>query len=204
MNELKTTIVDRLLLLFAGLLAAFQIAVGIEGLSAFPTVAFSIAFGVILVSVLIIIILGIEILDSPMVVIISTLIPVNLAVGLIWQHFPSIVFFFLGFMLLGLFFIIITRIQSQNNKLSLALLIVVHGISGLIIFLLPIHLIVTQLATPNLIFVSLGGALMSAAGVLLALLKSGKPILSRTTIFRLFPWLLFAMTLVFVLGFVHG
>lgn len=204
MSDLKTTIVDRLLLLFAGVLAAYQIAVGIDGLSAFPTVAFSIAYGVILVAGLLIIILGKEILDSPMVVVISTLIPVNLAVGLIWQYFPSIAVFYLGFMLLGLFFIIITRAQPQNNSWSLVFLVLVHGISGLTIFFLPIYLVVTRLASTGLIFVSLGGAIMGVAGILFALLKGGKPILSRQTIFRLFPWLFFAMTLVFVIGFACG
>ena len=67
---MKISILDRILLLLTGLLAAYQVAIGIEGLSALPTIAYTIAFGVLLVAGLLLIILGFEVLESPVVVIV--------------------------------------------------------------------------------------------------------------------------------------
>lgn len=83
---MKISIFDQILLLLTCLLAAYQIAVGINGFSTLPIFAYSAAFGVLLVSGLLMVILGFEVLDSPIVVIISTIIPLSLATGLIWQY----------------------------------------------------------------------------------------------------------------------
>ena len=45
---MKMTSLDRILLLLTGLLAAYQVAVGIDGLSTLPIIAYTIAFGVLL------------------------------------------------------------------------------------------------------------------------------------------------------------
>ncbi|MFO7584830.1 MAG: hypothetical protein R6W69_08880, partial [Anaerolineales bacterium] len=82
---MKMTLSDRILLLLTGLLAAWQVAFGIDHLDTLPVIAYTLGFGVLLVAGLLLIILGFEILDSPAVVIISTLIPLSLALGLVWQ-----------------------------------------------------------------------------------------------------------------------
>jgi len=61
---MKMTILDRILLLLTGLLAAYQIVIGIDKLSTLPIIAYTIAFGVLLVAGLLLIILGFEVLDS--------------------------------------------------------------------------------------------------------------------------------------------
>jgi len=81
---MKMSTMDRILLLFTGLLAAYQVAVGIEGFSMLPVIAYTIALGVLLVAGLLLIILGFEVLDSPVVVIVSTIIPLSLSLGLVW------------------------------------------------------------------------------------------------------------------------
>ena len=68
------TPIDRILLLLTVILAAYQVAVGIDGLSTLPIIAYTIAFGVLLVASLLLFILGLDVLDSPIVVIISTII----------------------------------------------------------------------------------------------------------------------------------
>ncbi|MHB0989011.1 MAG: hypothetical protein ACYC3P_10165 [Bellilinea sp.] len=198
---MKMSILDRILLLIATLLAAYQIAVGINGLSTVPTIAYSIAFGVILVAGLLLIILGLEVLDSPIVAIVSSLIPLSLATGLVWQHLASYKVPYLVFAIIGLLAIVITRVLPIPNKLPLFALVVVHGIAGLTIFLLPILLVLPGRALPRYLFVSAGGALIGLGGVLLALLKAGKPLLSRESIFRVLPGLLLLMTAAFVVGF---
>jgi len=63
----KISVLDRILLLITGLLAAYQI-VAMDGITGLAGWAYTIAFGVLLVAGLLIIIMGFEVLDSPWVV----------------------------------------------------------------------------------------------------------------------------------------
>src|SRR3990172_8767545 len=92
---------DRVLLLLTGLLAAYQVAVGIDGFDALPIIAYTISFGVLLVAGLLLIILGFDVLDSPIVVIVSTIIPLSLSLGLVWQHFASFQISYLVFAIIS-------------------------------------------------------------------------------------------------------
>ena len=87
---MKMSALDRALLLGTVLLSAYQIVVGIDNLSTAPIIAYTIAFGVLLLAALLLIILGFEALDSPVVVIVSTIIPLALALGLVWEHLASL------------------------------------------------------------------------------------------------------------------
>jgi hypothetical protein len=198
---MKMTSIDRILLLATGLLGAYEIAVGIDHLSTFPIVAYTVGFGVILVAVLLLIILGFDALDSPLVVIASTVIPLSLSLGLIWDHLPAWRILYLLFTILGFLAIVITRILPVKNKLPVILLAVVHGIAGMTIFLLPILWALSGRSAPGFVLVGVGGALIGIGGLLLALLKTGKPLLSRTTILKILPGLLFLMNIAFILGF---
>ena len=195
---------DRILLLLTGLLAAYQIAIGIDGYSTLPVIAYSTAFGVLLVAGLLLLILGFEVLDSPIVVIVSTIIPLGLAIGLIWQYLPNYRVMYLFFAIIGFFAIVITRALPIRNKFPLFILVIVHGVAGLTIFSLPIILVFSGLARSGFLLISVGGALISLGGLLLALLKAGKPLLSREIIFRVLPGLLLLMTAAFVAGFALG
>jgi hypothetical protein len=201
---MKITITDRILLLLTGLLAAYQIAIGIDGYSTLPVIAYSTAFGVLLVAGLLLLILGFEVLDSPIVVIVSTIIPLGLAIGLIWQYLPNYRVMYLFFAIIGFFAIVITRALPIRNKFPLFILVIVHGVAGLTIFSLPIILVFSGLARSGFLLISVGGALISLGGLLLALLKAGKPLLSREIIFRVLPSLLLLMTAAFVAGFALG
>ncbi|HNT55709.1 MAG TPA: hypothetical protein PKG95_13400 [Anaerolineaceae bacterium] len=201
---MKMSILDRILLLLTGLLAAYQIAIGIDGLSLIPMTAYSCAFGVLLVAGLLLLILGFEALDSPFVVIVSTIIPLSLSAGLVWQYLPQWGPAYLIYAILGFGATIITRLLKIKNKLPLLVLVIVHGIAGLTIFLLPILRAASGLAPAGLLLISLGGALIGLGGMLLALLKAGKPLLSRETILRILPVLLLLMTAAFVAGFALG
>ena len=86
---MKISPLDRALLLITGILAAYQVAVGIDGFDTIPIIAYTIAFGILLVAGLLLIILGFDVLDSPIVVIVSTIIPLSLSLGLVWQHTVS-------------------------------------------------------------------------------------------------------------------
>jgi hypothetical protein len=82
----KARLIDRILFLLTGLLAAYQVAVGIDSFSTIPIIAYTIAFGVLLIASLLLLILGLEVLESPVVAIASTIIPLSMALGLVWQY----------------------------------------------------------------------------------------------------------------------
>ena len=201
---MKISIRDRILLLVTGLLAVYQIAFVIDDFSTLPLITYTIAFGVLLVAGLLIIILGFEVLDSPLVVIVSTIIPLTLSLGLVWQHLASFRVLYLVFVIIGFLAIVITRSFPMASKLPTIVLAFVHGVAGLTIFLLPIILSMQGQVNPLFSVVGIGGALIGVGGLLLSFLKVGKPILSRETILKVLPGLLLLMTLCFVIGFRYG
>lgn len=198
---MKITILDRVLLLITGLLAAWQVAVGINGVDAVPITAYTVGFGVLLIAGLLLIILGFEVLESPVVAVFSTLIPLGLALGLAWEYLPTWRSPYLVFAIVGFLAVLITRALPLANKLPVLVLGLVHGVAGLTIFLLPLFVVLQHNARAGFLLVSLGGMLIGLGGILLGLLKTGKPLLSRGTILRMLPALLLIMTAAFVAGF---
>lgn len=201
---MKMSILDRVLLLITGLLAAYQIAFVIDGFSTLPLVAYTIAFGVLLVSGLLMILLGFEVLDSPVVIIVSTIIPLTLSLGIVWQYLAMFRILYLVFVIIGFLAITITRALPMPKRLPTIVLAVVHGIAGMTIFLLPIFLSIQEVTKPLFSLVGVGGALIGIGGLALSFLKAGKPILSKELILKILPVILFLMTLCFVVGFKYG
>ena len=201
---MKMTAADRTLILITALLASYQIVVGIDGLGTVPITAYTIAFGALLVAMLLLIILGFGILESPVVVIVSTVIPLSLSLGLVWEHLASYRPSYLLFTIIGFTAIIITRSISIPGKLQTFVIAVVHGVAGLTIFLLPSILAANGTKNPGFALVGLGGAMIGLGGMLLSFLKAGKPILSRETILKVLPGLFMLMTACFVAGFELG
>ena len=201
---MKISSLDRTLLLLTGLLAGYQIAIGIDQMDSVSIIAYTIAFGVILVAGLLLIILGFEVLDAPVVVIISTIIPLTLSLGLVWQHLASLRTVYLIFTIISFLAVILTRSIVMQNKLPVITIAITHGIAGMTIFLLPIILSLQGQMKPLFSLVGVGGALIGLGGLLLSFLKTGKPIVSRDTIMRLFPILLLLTTALFVAGFKYG
>jgi hypothetical protein len=196
----KISVLDRILLLITGLLAAYQIVV-MEGNSPLATWSYTIAFGVLLVAGLLIIIMGFEVLDSPWVVIVSTIIPLSLSLGLVADYAASWTTPYLIFVIVGFLAIVFTRLAKPETKLATFTLAFVHGVAGLTIFLLPLFLAFGSTTPMGFALVGIGGALIGVGGLLLAFLKAGKPILPQNTILTVLPSLLLLMTICFVAGF---
>ena len=195
----KISVLDRILLLAAGLLAAYQIAAGMNNMEPQTIWFYTIGFGTLLIAGLMLIILGFEGLKNQPVVIVSTLIPVGISLGLISEHLSKFLVPYLVFCMVGFTSIVITR-YSSGGKIATIVLAIVHGIAGLIIFLFPIILSIQGTYSAGYSLVGVGGALIGLGGLLLAFLKTGKPILSEETIFRVLPVLLLLMTAAFVGG----
>ena len=197
----KISVFDRILLFLTGFLAAYQIAIGIDHFSKIPMLAYTIGYGFLLLAGLLIIILGFEVLDSSIVVIISSTIPLSLSLGLVWEYLPAFRVIYLVFILFGYLAIMATRFFLMENSLPWIMVAVFHGVAGLIIFILPEVLVFTGQTGPIFSLVGFGGALIGIGGLLLVMLRAGKSLLSRQTIFRILPILLLLMTAFLVLGF---
>jgi len=195
----RITPLDRIALLLTCLIAAYQVVVGVEGLPGLATWAYATSFGVLLIAGLLMIINGFEVLDSPLVVIIAAIIPLGLSLGMVVEEFQAWSGGYTIFVVLGLLSILLSRFLLPERAAAIALSLV-HGIAGLLIVGVPIALVVQGTKPLLYLFVSVGGALIGAGGLLLALLKTGKPILSAERIFTLLPWILLLMSAAFVLG----
>ncbi len=193
------SVLDRLFFLLTALLSAYQIAVGIEGLGSLAVICYTIAFGVLLVASLILIVLGFEALESPLVVTVAALIPLSLSLGLIAHYIPTYQVGYMTFAVLGFLAIVLTRYLTPGGTATIALTLV-HGTAGLIIFILPIVLSLQGVARPGFILVGIGGGMIGIGGLLLAFLRAGRPILSTQTIYTILPSLLLLMTIAFVAG----
>jgi hypothetical protein len=198
---MKTPPLARILLLITCLLAAYQVVAGINGLDSLPTIAYTIGFGVLLVAGLLMIIVGYEVLDSPVVAVVSSIIPLSLSLGLVWEYMEAWRIPYLIFTILGFLAVIFTRLLPMPGKLPTIILALVHGIAGLVLFLLPTVLAAQGVTNPGFALVGLGGAMIGLAGLLLYFLKTGKPIVSREVILNIFPGVLLLMTIAFVIGF---
>ena len=170
-----------------------------DGLEPLSIWFYTISFGTLLIAGLLLIILGFEGLESQAVVIVSALIPLSLSLGLVSEHLVEYTIPYLVFCLVGFIAIAITRF-SVTDIIATIVLAVVHGISGLIVFLLPIFLSIQGAMPVGFALVGIGGAVIGLGGLLLVFLKAGKPILSQKTILTLLPGLLFLMTAAFVSG----
>ena len=191
---------DRILLLITALLASYQVVQGIDGLNNMAIACYTIAFGVIVIACLLIIILGFDVLESPLVAIASTLIPLSLALGLVSQYLRDILIPYGIFIVGGFILIVITRYIGPK-KLAVIVLAIVHGVAGLTIFLVPIILVLREVVPTGFVLVGIGGMLIGLVGLSLSFLKAGKPLISREKILSLFPGQLLLTTTAFVVGF---
>jgi hypothetical protein len=199
----RMTPLDRVLLLATGGLAAYQVAAGVKSSSQLALVANTVGFGVLLVAGLLLIIFGFEILDSSPVVVVSALIPLSLSVSLVAQYSNELSSYYLAFAVIGLLVILVTRYRAPG-RVATVVLACVHGIAGIIITFLPFVLSLRGISAPGFAFVGVGGTLIGVGGLLLALLRGGRPLLPADTLFALLPALLLGMTTAFVAGFALG
>jgi hypothetical protein len=153
------------------------------------------------VASLLLIILGMEVLDSPIVVIVSTIIPLSLALGLVWEGWPALRIAYLTFTLLGFGAVVATRLAPVRGGMPVLTLAIMHAVAGMTITLLPLAHALSGRAAPAYALVGVGGGLMGLGGLLLSFLKAGRPVLPRSTILRILPGLLLMTTSAFVAGF---
>jgi hypothetical protein len=195
---------DNLFLLLTGLVAIYLLWCFYGRWSkqkALYDVYYMLGFLVLLVSGLLLIFLGLDILSSPYVLTVASLIPLGISMGLVEQYFPKFKKIFKWFALLGFLAIAIFSIAGVEigRKISVPLF---HGVAGLVIFLGPFY---AKKAAKGFWWVGIGGLLIGLGGIALAFIASGGQLLffSPAFVMAILTPLLLLMTLAFTYGFVR-
>jgi hypothetical protein len=203
----KPRLTGRIFLLLTALVSAYQVAVAIEGLNSLEIICYTIGFGILIISSLLLLILGYEILGTAPVVILATLIPLSIAGGLIAQFHRQ---FFLAYLIyagLGLTLIFLTRIKpllmlnGKTRFIPVGAVAFVHALAGILIVFIPLQAVWQDWVEPGFVLVSFGGAFIGLDGILLFMLRSGKTPISQERLIAFFPIILFVTTTSFTLGF---
>ena len=198
------TFFDRFILLLTGLTAIYLIWRFYTRYSAEKArhdIYYAMGFVVLLVSGLLLIFLGWDILASPYILTVATLIPLGISMGLMHQFMPQYAKAYSWFSLVGLLAIAVTSITGMSFK-SIAVP-VFHGVAGLIIVGLPLMRCIKGEAPKGFGLIGLGGILISLGGMALAFLNAGKQLLffSADVVMAILAPLLLLMTLAFAFGF---
>lgn len=192
---------DGLILLLTGLTAIYLLWYfykRYQANKALYDVYYMLGFAVLLVSGLLLIFFGWDILASPFVLTVATLIPLGISLGLMNQFMPEYKKIYSWFALVGLLAIAVTSTGGMDlKKIAVP---VFHGVAGLIIFLLPFF---QKDSNPGFWLVGVGGALIGLGGIALAFLVSGSQLLffSADFVYLILAPLLLLMTLAFAFGF---
>ena len=196
------TLLDQIILLVTGLLAIYLVwrfYGRYQKEKALYDIYYMMGFTVLLVSGLLLIFFGWDILDSPYVLTVASLIPLGISLGIANQYFPQWKKAYAWFALLGIIAIAVSAIADLETlkKISVPLF---HGVAGLIIFIGPFF---AKDAPQGFWWVGIGGALIGIGGIALAFLTSGSQLLffSQEVVLQILAPLLLLMTLAFTLGF---
>ena len=200
------TIFDQIVLLLTGLTAAYiawRFYTRYSKEKALYDIYYMMGFVVLLISGVLLIIGGWDLLASPYVLTVATLIPLGISMGLMNQFVPKYKKIYSWFALLGLLTIAITSIFDMPFK-SIAVPLF-HGVAGLVIVGVPLYLcLVAKTAPKGFGVVTVSGILIGIGGMALAFLKAGKPLFGIFTaefILMILAPLLLLMTLSFTWGF---
>ena len=193
---------DNLFLLLTGLLAAFLCWYFWKRYNlhkALHNVYYLMGFAVLLVSGLLLIFLGLDILASPLVLTVASLIPLGISMGLVEEYFPQYKKAYKWFAALGFLAIAVSSIGGLDvlKKISVPLF---HGVAGLVIFLGPF---LAKKAPQGFFWVGVGGLLIGLGGIALAFISVGAQLLffSPQFVMMILTPLLFLMAGAFTLGF---
>jgi hypothetical protein len=194
--------IDNLFLLLTGLIAAYLCWYFWRRYNlhkALHNIYYLMGFAVLLVSGLLLIFLGLDILASPWVLTVASLIPLGISMGLAEEYFPAWKKAFKWFAAIGFLAIAVTSIGGIDTLKKIAVPLF-HGVAGLVIFLGPFF---AKKAPQGFFWVGIGGLLIGLGGVALAFISMDKQLLffSPEFVMTILTPLLFLMTGAFALGF---
>jgi hypothetical protein len=193
---------DKVFLLLTGLIAAYLCWYFFQRYNlnkALHNLYYLMGFAVLLVSGLLLIFLGLDILSSPYVLTVASLIPLGISMGVAEEYYPAWKKYFKWFAVIGFLAIAITSIGGMDTLKKIAVPLF-HGVAGFVIFLGPFF---AKGAPKGFWWVGIGGVLIGLGGIALAFISVGKQLLffSPTFVMLILTPLLFLMTGAFALGF---
>jgi len=194
----KMNFINKIFLLFTILVSSYFIVNGFDDISVIPVILYTIGLGVLVLASLLLLLFGIEVLENKLVVIVSTLIPFSISLGLIFQYVNVMFLYYLIFVVMGYLSIIYSRYLGSRVASILAIAFF-HGIAGLIIFLLPIYFFI-KTSSLHFIFISIGAFFIGIGGILLLFVKFGKSYIPSRIVFPLLPLILLIVSIFFGLG----
>ncbi len=195
---MNKSILGRIIYLLTGIVAGYQIIQGMENYSNLTTTLYTISFGLLLLSSLLLLLMGFQIMENDYIAVVASLIPISLALGLVSDKLEYAIIYSA---LISISFIIAASLRLfASGKIASFAIGGLHFISGTVIFLIPIFLFFTNKAGIQILFIPLGGIIIGTGGILLGLLKAGKSILEKEKVEALFPIILFLTTTAFVIG----
>lgn len=195
----KISILDRILFLMIAHLAGYKIVAGMEHHSVLSTGFYTVSLGVLVLASIMLLLFGFELLTNRLVPVVTTLIPMTLSIGLVHDHLPQMTLLYSAF--IGIIYIVSVWVRfTASEKTSAMVLALVHGISGMLVFILPIVLYANYGLPAKLLLVSIGGLIIGIEGIFLTLQKMGYVRIGLDTIFAWFPAMLLAATSAFVSG----
>jgi len=200
------SLLDRILLLVTGLVALYAIWRVYQAHQKAPKAAYvlyMLSFAVLFVAGVLLILFGYGLLSSPWVVVVTTLIPLSLATGLVYDLKPEWAKAYSVYAILGFLAIAAVYLGGMEH-LAKFVMPIVHGIAGLTIVLLPLMAVSQGAAPAGFALVAVGGVLIGLGGIALAFLKMGKQFLffSQEVVLTILAPLLLLMTLAYTWGFV--
>jgi len=193
---------DLAFLLLTGLIAAYLCWYFFQRYSlnkALHNLYYLMGFVVLLVSGLLLIFLGLDILSSPYVLTVASLIPLGISMGVAEEYYPAWKKTFKWFAVIGFLAIAITSIGGMDTLKKIAVPLF-HGVAGLVIFLGPFF---AKDAPKGFWWVGIGGMLIGLGGIALAFISIGKQLLffSPSFVMLILTPLLFLMAGAFAVGF---
>jgi hypothetical protein len=204
------TVFDQIVLLLTGLVAAYLTFRFYQDYQSKdpkprPNIPYMVSFVVLLVSGLLLIFFGWDILPRPEIIAVTTLLPLGIAVGLVCEFYkdkfgmPYKIFALVGFLA-----IVLTRfIPDVPRALQIISIATVHSVFGLTVFIVPILVVKAGKAPSGFLFVTVGEALIGLGGIALTFLKSDGQLLffSGDFVMAILAPLLLLMALAFTFGF---
>jgi len=168
----KISVLDRILFLITAHVAGIKIVTGMEHHSVLSTGFYTISFGVLVLASIMLILFGFELLTNRYVPVVTTLIPTTLSIGLVQDFLPQMTLSYS--VLISIIYAVSVWVRfTAPEKTAAMVLALVHGISGLLVFVLPIVLYANYGLSARLLLVSIGGLIIGIEGIFLTLQKMG-------------------------------
>jgi hypothetical protein len=149
------------------------------------------------------VLMGVDIIEHPIAALAASMLPLGFSMGLIGEFLLEYHLIYSSLISVLYAGLTIQKLRKQD-KSALLFQILLHGFSGLVLFILPLVLFIQGEVESNFLGVSVGTGLVAIGGMALAFLKSGKPLLSKDQIYTIFPGVLLLAVVAYSIGIGQG